>query len=136
MTSPADVATGYLRAFTGNDPDAIAGFVAEGFRNEHNSELGSSCVGRDEYRRRLPHFLEAFTDRAYCVDDIVERERDSETDVVVKYRFSATHAESGERIEIPGVMWFGIRDREITRRSDTWDSLTFLRQTGTPVPDE
>ena len=130
MLRPIDVATGYLQAFTGNDPDAIAAFVSEGFRSEHLSELGSGCVGREEYRRRIPHFLTQFSDRSYTINDLVEHRRESETDVVVKYRFVAVYTENGASVEIPGVMWFGIRDGEITRRTDAWDSLTFLRQIG------
>lgn len=130
MTLPIDVAMAYLRAFSTGDPDTIAGFVSEGFRNDHQSALGSGCVGRDEYRRRLPHFLASFGDRVYQVTDVVIQERESETAVVVSYRFFGTHAETGVRVEVPGVMWLGIRDGEITRRVDTWDSLGFLRQIG------
>ncbi|MEM9513514.1 MAG: hypothetical protein AAGA42_01545 [Actinomycetota bacterium] len=36
----------------------------------------------------------------------------------------------GVRIDIPGVMWFAVRDGAITRRTDVWDSMTFLEQTG------
>lgn len=130
MLTPIDVATGYLGAFTRNDPDEVAGYVAEGFRNEHMSELGSSCTGRDEYRRRLPHFMETFTDREYSIVDIIEMKRHATSEVVVKYQFQATHAESDTRIDIPGTMWFGIAEGLILRRTDTWDSLTFLRQIG------
>lgn len=130
MTSPSEVVSGYLQAFSGHDPDAIAGFVAEGFRNEYQSALGTGCAGRDEYRRRLPHFLDAFTDRAYEITDLVTQELEGETAVVVRYRFSATHCESRRPVDIAGVMWFGVRDHEITRRTDTWDSLSFLRQIG------
>ena len=49
------------------------------------------------------------------------------TDVVVRYRLTATY--EGTAFEIPGVMWFSVRDDVITKRVDTWDSLTFLRQT-------
>lgn len=132
MPSPIDVTTAYLRAFTSNDPDAIAAMVADGFRNEHHSALGSDCVGRTEYRRRLPHFLDSFTDRDYQIDDIVEHRRDAVTDVVVRYRFIATYHD--QPIEIPGVMWFTIRGALITKRVDTWDSLTFLQQTGQWTP--
>lgn len=118
----------YLGAFTRSDPDAIAAAVSEGFRNEHLSELGSSCVGRDEYRRRLPHFLASFTDRRYSIVDAIEQHRDSCTEVAVRYRFHAVYEES--QIEIPGVMWFSVRDNLITKRIDTWDSLTFLKQSG------
>lgn len=128
MTAPVDVVTHFLRTFSTNDPDAIADYVAEGFHNEYLSTLGSGCTGRDEYRRRLPHFLAAFADRAYGIDDIVEQRRDAVTDVVVRYRFTATYA--GDAIEMPGMMWFTVRGPHITRRVDSWDSLTFLQQIG------
>jgi hypothetical protein len=128
MANPIDVATAFLRAFTSHDPDAIAEMVSENFRNEHHSSLGSDCVGRDEYRKRLPHFLNSFEDRSYEVDDIVSQRRDAVTDVVVRYRFRGRY--EGTDIEIPGVMWFTVRGPHITKRVDTWDSLTFLEQTG------
>ncbi|MEL6893098.1 MAG: nuclear transport factor 2 family protein [Actinomycetota bacterium] len=131
--SAVDVVTSYLRSFSGNDPAAIAAHVADGFRNEHQSALGSGCVGRDEYHRRLPHFLGAFTDRAYSVEDLVEQRRDAVTDVVVRYHFEADY--EGQKVKIPGTMWFSVRDGRITRRVDTWDSLTFLQQTDqAPTP--
>ena len=133
MSSPIDVVTGYLRAFSGSDPDDIASFVSDSFRNEHLSELGSGCTGRTEYRRRLPSFLASFGDRTYTVEDIVEQERESSTDVVVRYRFQATYADgpvADAAIDIPGVMWFSVHDDQICTRVDVWDSLTFLQQTG------
>jgi hypothetical protein len=48
--------------------------------------------------------------------------------VAVRYRFEANYKDT--QIEIPGVMWFSVRDDLITKRIDTWDSLTFLKQTG------
>ena len=128
MANPVDVATSFLRALAGNDPDAIAALVSEGFRNEHQSSLGSDCVGREEYRRRLPHFLDAFQDRNYEVEDLVAQRRESVTDVVVRYRFRALYGEFP--LEIPGVMWLTVRGQVVTRRVDTFDSLTFLQQTG------
>lgn len=133
MSTPVEVVTSYLQAFSINDPDALANHVSDGFRNEHNSELGSGCVGRDEYRRRLPHFLEAFQDRMYMIEDLVAQTRESCTDVVVRYRFHATY--EGTRFDIPGVMWFSVRNEQITRRIDTWDSLSFLKQTGQTTDD-
>ena len=128
MANPVDVATSFLRALSGNDPNAIADLVAEGFRNEHQSALGSACVGREEYRRRLPHFLGSFQDRSYEIDDLVAQRRDAVTDVVVRYRFRAQYGDAP--IEIPGVMWLTVRGPFVTRRVDTFDSLTFLQQTG------
>lgn len=128
MSSAIGVVSEYLGAFTRNDPDLIAALVSDGFRNEHLSALGSSCVGRTEYRRRLPHFFASFADRRYSIVDAIEQRRDSCTEVAVRYRFEANY--DGTQIEIPGVMWFSVRDDLITKRVDTWDSLTFLKQTG------
>ncbi len=128
MANPIDVATSYLHALAGNDPEAIAELVSDSFRNENQSALGSDCVGREEYRRRLPHFLGAFQDRSYEIADLVEQRRDAVTDVVVRYRFRARYGDAD--VEIPGVMWLTVRGPFVTRRVDTFDSLTFLQQTG------
>ena len=128
MSSSTAAVTGYLQSLSRSDPDAIARYVSDGFRNEHHSALGTGCVGRESYRHRLPHFLDSFADRSYSIEDIVEQQRESCTDVVVQYRFRGRY--DGIDIDIPGVMWFSVRDGLITRRVDTWDSLTFLRQTG------
>lgn len=128
MTAPVDVATNFLRSFSAGDPDLIAEHVAPGFRNEYLNTIGAGCAGRDEYRRRLPHFLDAFADRSYEIHDTVEQRREAVTDVVVRYRFTATY--NGKPIEIPGIMWLTVRGPHITRRVDSWDSLTFLQQIG------
>jgi len=122
-----------MAAFATGEPESIAAFVADRFENEHLSELGSGCIGRAEYLSRLPGFLETFADLSYMIEDLVEDEShsDSGATVVVRYRFAATF--EGTRIDIPGVMWFVIRDGLIIRRTDLWDSLTFLRQTGQPA---
>lgn len=127
MASPVEIVTNFLESFTRNDPDAIASFVSDGFRNEHLSALGSNCSGRAEYRRRLPHFLDAFADRHYLIDDIVDHVRESTTDVVVRYRFLAAYENT--QFEVPGIMWFTLADGLITSRVDVWDSKTFLEQT-------
>lgn len=124
VRSEVETATGYLASFADGDPDDIVAFVADGFVNEHLSELGSGSVGADEYRERLPGFLSTFAGARYTVLDVVG---DGAT-VVVRYTFEATF--DGTGIEIPGMMWFTVVDGEITTRTDLWDSLAFLRQTG------
>jgi steroid delta-isomerase-like uncharacterized protein len=120
------VAQRYLDAFAGGDADAVAALVTDDFVNEHLSELGSGCVGRDEYRRRLPGFLAEFGDLRYTVEAISALDRAGE--VVARYRLTATYETMP--IDIVGVMWFAVRDGKVARRTDVWDSLTFLRQTG------
>ena len=131
MNTRAETVRAYLSAFATGDPDAIARCVAAEFVNEHLSELGSGCDGRDEYRRRLPGFLSTFAGARYSIVTLAEIDETASPDagdVVVRYRFEATY--EGTAIDIPGVMWFDVRDGLVARRSDLWDSLTFLRQTG------
>jgi len=123
-----EIVRSYLASFATGDPNAVASWVTADFVNEHLSELGSGCGGRDEYRRRLPGFLSTFVGARYEIVTLAEISTPGAGDVVVRYRFEATY--EGTPIDIPGVMWFDVRDGSIARRTDLWDSLTFLRQTG------
>jgi len=121
-----EIVTAYLTSFATGDPDAVAAYVTDDFVNEHLSELGSGCIGRDEYRQRLPGFLSAFVGARYTIISLGEIATTG--DVVARYRFEATY--DGIAIDIPGVMWFEVRGGLISKRTDLWDSLTFLHQTG------
>lgn len=121
--SSTDVALAYLDAFSTADPDRIAALVTDDFVNEHTAALGAGCVGRDEYRTRLPGFLSSFAGLRYDVEDVVA---DGDR-VAVAYTMRASH--DGHPIEIRGVMWIVVRDGLVARRTDYWDALTFLRQT-------
>jgi ketosteroid isomerase-like protein len=122
--APADVARSYLASFAARDPDAIAAHVAPEFVNDHASALGSPSEGRDEYRRRLPSFLERFPGLRYDVQQVVA----DGPAVAVAYVMTATS--DGHPIEVRGMMLFDIAGSEIRARTDYWDALTFLRQTG------
>ncbi|MFN3257351.1 MAG: nuclear transport factor 2 family protein [Ilumatobacter sp.] len=136
MSDPAiEVALAYLRALGGDDPDAVADLVSVDFRNEHHAELGSGCVGQDEYRRRLPGFFATFPNRRYEVTETAvgalvgpHADGSERVEVIVRYRFGADADDV--RIDIPGVMWISVEHGAVVRRLDTWDSLTYLRQTG------
>lgn len=115
---------GYLAALSAADVERVLEHVADDFHNEHTSSLGSSSHGRDEYRSRLPGFLAQFAGLQYeVIDTIVEDRR-----AAVRYRLTANF--DGHPLDIPGVMLFEVRGCLIARRTDVWDSLTFLRQTG------
>jgi ketosteroid isomerase-like protein len=140
MNTRGEIVRAYLASFETGDPDAVVAWVTTDFVNEHLSELGSGCTGRDEYRRRLPQFLSTFVGARYSIVSLAEvvvsaSDSDSDSDagsdgggVVVRYRFEAIH--EGTPIDIPGVMWFDVHEGLVSRRTDLWDSLTFLRQTG------
>ncbi|MGH9209842.1 MAG: nuclear transport factor 2 family protein [Acidimicrobiales bacterium] len=126
MGSPdaVDVALAYVASFAGRDPDQIASHVTEDFVNEHTAALGSGCVGRAEYRHRLPAFLADFEGLLYEPEDVVAQgDR-----VVVAYRMTATY--HGKPIDLRGVFRLRIARGQVTHRVDYWDALTFLRQIG------
>ena len=121
---PRTTALDYLAALSAADSAAAVALVTDDFVNEHTSELGSDLDGRAAYAERLPGFLAQFAALHYeVIDTITEGQR-----VAVRYRMTANfHAHP---VDIPGVMLFDIRDGLVARRTDVWDSLTFLRQTG------
>ncbi|WP_116996011.1 nuclear transport factor 2 family protein [Desertimonas flava] len=124
----AAVVTGYLAAFATGDPDRIASFVSEDFINEHSSALGSSLVGRDNYRQRLPTFLARFIGLRYDIEDLViEGER-----AVAAYRMTFTYRDDDGRewpVSLPGVFRFTTSGGRITSRVDYWDGINFQNQT-------
>lgn len=132
----AELVRSYLASLGNDDPAAVAAHVADDFVNEHQNEIGSGCVGRQTYLDRLPGFMAGFPNRSYTVVELVTGpagQETGETDTAAaRYRFGADV--DGHRIDIPGVMWFGIDGGLLTRRIDTWDSLTFFRQTHQTPP--
>ena len=119
---PEDTVRSYLASFAGGDPDAITAHVAADFVNDHASALGRGSVGADEYRSRLPGFLASLPGLRYEVESVIA----AGDRVAVEYRLIATS--HGQPIDVRGVMVIDVNDGEITRRTDYWDSLTYLRQ--------
>jgi steroid delta-isomerase-like uncharacterized protein len=118
-----DLALAYLEALSSGDPDRVVALVAENFHNDHASALGAGCVGRDEYRRRLPAFMASLPDLTYEPEDpIVDGDR-----VAVPYRLRASS--DGRPVDLRGVMVIEVADGVIRSRTDYWDGLTYLRQT-------
>jgi steroid delta-isomerase-like uncharacterized protein len=123
VTPAAEVAAAYLASFATGDADEVARHVGADFVNEHTAALGSGCVGRDEYRRRLPGFLASFPGLAYEVEQLIADDHR----VAATYRMTASPAQGP--VDIRGVMVIEVTDGLVTRRTDYWDSLTYLRQT-------
>lgn len=122
--TPAEIATAYVTAFATGEPDSVAACVTDDFVNAHASALGSGCTGKDEYRQRLPKFLASLPGLRYEIERVIA----DGAWVSVSYRL---HAEpDGTPVEIPGVMVIETRDGKVASRTDYWDALTYLRQTG------
>lgn len=121
--SPAAVARSYLASFATRDPEAIAGHVSADFVNEHTAALGSGCVGRDEYRARLPGFLADMVDLRYEPEDVVaEGDR-----AVVTYTMTARWRGTTP-ITVRGAQRLVVREGLVVHRTDYWDSKVFLDQ--------
>lgn len=118
-----------MASFASGDPDTIAAHVSDGFVNDQVTALGDGCVGRDAYRSRLPELLGLLEGMAYDIEGLlVGRGPAATATAVVAYRLTATT--DGRPVDLRGVMWIEVDGDRIARRTDYWDSLTFLRQTG------
>lgn len=127
VVSTADAVAAYLASFGAGDPDAVAHHVTDDFVNDHASALGARGEGRNEYRRRLPGFLSSFPGLRYDVERIVAEG----SHAAVSYRMHAMS--EGWPIDIRGVMLIEVRDGKVARRTDYWDALTYLKQTGRAI---
>lgn len=122
--TPADVCRSYLAAFATGDADRVVAHVTDDFVNEHTAALGSGCVGRAEYARRVPGFLASMPGLRYEVEDVV-----AEGDRVVAAYTLLAHVNSRD-IAVRGVMRFRVRGALIAHRVDYWDSAVFRAQAG------
>ena len=123
-SDPRAVAASYLASFASGEAEAVAAHVSDGFSNVHTSALGLPSEGKTEYRARLGDFLATFAGLTYEAEEIlVEGDR-----VAAAYVMRAQA--DGKPFEVRGVMRLIVRDGLIERRTDYFDSLSFLRQTG------
>jgi ketosteroid isomerase-like protein len=121
--TPGEVARAYLAAFATGQPEAVAAWVTEDFRNEHTAALGAPSQGRTEYLARLGGFLTTFVDLRYEVEDVVV----DGDNAVAAYQMAARY--QGEvPFVVRGVMRFRVVGERIAHRVDYFDSAVFLRQ--------
>ena len=120
----AQTARAYLAALSSGEPERVAALVTGDFVDDHASALGSGCVGREEYRRRLPGFMASFPGLTYEVDRLVA----DGPCVAASYRMRAER--DGAPVDIRGVMVIETRGPLVARRTDYWDGLTLLHQIG------
>jgi ketosteroid isomerase-like protein len=119
-----DVARAYLESFASGDADEVTRWVTDDFVNEHTAALGTGCVGKDEYSRRVPGFLASMPCLRYDIEDIVvDGDR-----AMAAYTL---HTRINDRdVAVRGAMRFVVRDGLVAHRTDYWDSLVFQRQAG------
>jgi predicted ester cyclase len=122
--TPAEVARAYLDSFATADADAVTRWVTDDFVNEHTAALGTGCVGKAEYEKRVPGFLASMPGLRYEIEDVVaEGDR-----VMAAYTL---HTRVNDRdVAVRGVMRFRIAGERVASRTDYWDSLVFQRQAG------
>ncbi len=124
-----DIALNFLESFSNGDPDAILSHVSEDFQNNQISALGDDCTGRDAYRKRLVGFLAGFHDLRYSAEEIIAE------DDKIAVAYTMKFEENARPIEIRGVMILTIEAGLISVRTDYWDGLSYLRQTGIDYKD-
>jgi len=113
-----------LQSFATGDPEQIVAHVTDDFVNEHTAALGSGCIGKEEYSRRVPGFLASMPGLHYEIEDVLA----DDDRVVAAYTL---HTRVNDRdVHVRGVMRFRVRDGLVAHRTDYWDSLVFQRQAG------
>lgn len=128
-SSTESVVRSYLASFATGDPDAVAAHVSDDFANNHTSALGTSCVGRDAYRERLPDFLASMPGMNYRADDVVV---DGERAAAF---YTMTGTWNGVPFEVRGAQRLEVREGKITSRLDHWDAAVFMRQVDTDAAE-
>lgn len=126
-SASGEVALAYIVALNTHDPEQIAALVADDFVNEHTSALGSSLIGRDAYKARLPSFLASFEGLRYEVEDVIV----DDARVALPYTLTARcRGSDGESrpILIRGMFRFRIEHGLIAHRVDYWDSKVYETQ--------
>ena len=124
----ATICADYLAAFSTGDADLVASFVDQSFVNEHTAALGSGCVGRDEYRRRLPNFMASMPGLRYELESQVV-----DIDTATVANAYTLHAHVNDRdVAVRGLLriHIDIDSGLILDRTDYWDSKVFLQQAG------
>ena len=124
MLTPAKICASYLASFATADANKVAAHVATNFINEHTSALGSGCIGKDEYLRRLPGFMSSMPDLSYEVEQI------SADGAHVWAAYTLKAKINGNQIAIRGAMHFEVINDLIAKRVDYWDSQVFKQQAG------
>ena len=120
----ADISTSYLRSFSSGDPIVVANHVTDDFENNQMGVFGGSIKGKTAYIQRLKPFLAKFKDLRYSTSNIIaEAEK-------VALAYDMTCSVDEHPIRMQGVMMITISDGLIRERSDYWDGLSFLMQTG------
>jgi len=121
-TTPLETALSYLEALNSGDVDRITALVSEDFVNEHTSARGSTVIGRQAYRERLPAFLGAFEELLYEVEETIAE------GPLVAIAYVLTARVSGHPVRVRGMFRFRIEGGLITHRVDYWDGEEFRRQ--------
>jgi ketosteroid isomerase-like protein len=119
-----NIALKYLDSFSEGDPDIVAALVTEDFINDQVGLLGARFQGRSLYRDRLDGFLNRFQGIRYKAEQVIA---EGENLAVV---YTLTAMEDKSPIVIRGVMVITIKGNLIKKRSDYWDGLNYLAQSG------
>tara|TARA_B100000767_G_scaffold71013_2_gene67584 strand:- start:4500 stop:4877 length:378 start_codon:yes stop_codon:yes gene_type:complete len=119
-----NIALKYLDSFRAGDPDTVAALVTEDFINDQVGLLGARFQGRSLYRDRLERFLNRFQSIRYQAEQVIVEGKS----LAVAYKMTAI--EDKCPIAIRGVMLITIEGNLIKKRSDYWDGLNYLAQSG------
>ncbi len=99
----------------------------------HDPHFYGSSIGPAAYKSRISHFLAAFPDLRFTIEDMVT-EKDK---VAVSWTFSGTHkgdfegiAPTNKKISVEGITIHHLANGKIMDSYASWDALGLLQQLG------
>jgi steroid delta-isomerase-like uncharacterized protein len=122
----------WLDAWNGHDIEKLVAF--------HNHHFGGKIVSEDfdyndteSVRRIATHFLSAFPDLHFDLDDTVEYQNK----VALLWVANGTHKgkynnipPTGKKLQVKGTTFFELKDGKIIKETFLWDGADLLRQMG------
>ncbi|MER7946531.1 ester cyclase [Streptomyces sp. NPDC096079] len=131
--SQQTVAHAFAALMNGHDPDAVDGFVAEGYVN-HNPYVED---GREANRAFWRRWFAAFPDTRVTLEDVVT----AGDRVVGRFTYRATHVGSllgeeptGRPVEMRSLDIWRVEDGMAVEHWDELNTVEFFTQLGLPAP--
>ena len=112
--------------------DAVDEMISATFV-QHDSQSPLGVRGIAEYKQFVRHYLSAFPDCQFTVEDQIAEG----SMVVTRWTVTGTHSgnlgnipASGRRMSVTGISWSRVEDGKFVESWTSWDTLGMLQQLG------
>jgi steroid delta-isomerase-like uncharacterized protein len=135
MVQPRQVVEQWAAAFNARDADAAAGLYAENASNWQVA-IGGPVVGREDIRKGLRAFFQAFPDSAIRTEALIEAGNTAVWTWITSGTWRGAFAglsPNGKAYTLHGCSLFEVADGRIKSQRAYWDRATWFRQLDIPL---